>query len=175
MTEPSVEINGWAIYAHPLFLDQLDALVAQVENDKSKDPVGYKKKRAAKLLAAVLKLAFDVIPSDPALEIYRQGHGLGDTYKHWFRAKFMQQFRLFFRYRRDQSSKVIVLAWVNDEGTLRAYGSAKDAYVTFRKMLKRGNPPDDWNALLAAATKEPARARLARARRGRSRQAGPQV
>jgi toxin YhaV len=24
-------VNGWAIYAHPLFLDQIDALIAKVE------------------------------------------------------------------------------------------------------------------------------------------------
>ena len=30
---------------------------------------------------------------------YRQGGTLGDDRKHWFRAKFLQQYRLFFRYR----------------------------------------------------------------------------
>ena len=34
-----------------------------------------------------------------------------------------------------------MLAWVNDENTLRAYGKANDAYAVFRKMLKKaGNP-----------------------------------
>jgi toxin YhaV len=32
---------------------------------------------------------------------------------------------------------------------LRTYGSATDAYAVFSTMLARGNPPDDWNALLA--------------------------
>jgi toxin YhaV len=50
------------------------------------------------LLAAVLKVAFDDIPGDPTRDIYRQGSALGDDYRHWFRAKFLQQFRLFFRY-----------------------------------------------------------------------------
>ena len=53
----------------------------------------------------------------PALE-YRKGGTLGDEHKHWFRAKFFQQYRLFFRYH--GPSKVIVLAWVNDEDTKRA-------------------------------------------------------
>lgn len=36
---------------------------------------------------------------------------------HWFRAKFFQQYRRFFRYH--QASKIIVYAWVNIEATLR--------------------------------------------------------
>ena len=34
----------------------------------------------------------------------------------------------------------------------------------FRKMLKKGNPPDDWDGLLNAAAKGSAPARLARVR-----------
>jgi len=55
-----------------------------------------------------------------------------------------------------------VLAWVNDDSTLRAYESASDAYAVFRKMLKRGNPPDTWKDLLAAASGESAKRRLSR-------------
>lgn len=139
MSDDTLEINGWTIYAHPLFLDQLEAMIIAVEKARKKDLQGYKKKRAAKLLAAVLKVAFEDIPSDPTRS-YRQGGTLGDAYKHWFRANFLQAFRLFFRYQQSETLKVIVLAWVDDGSTLRAYGSATDAYV-FRKMLKRGNPP----------------------------------
>ena len=77
-------------------------------------------------------------------------------YKHWFRARFFQQYRLFFRYH--APSKVIVLAWVNDEDTKRAYGSGDDAYRVFRKMLASGHPPDDWDQLLEEA--KPAAGRL---------------
>jgi toxin YhaV len=100
--------------------------------------------------------------SDPTRDIYRQGGTLGGEYKHWFRAKFLQQFRLFFRYQQTEGAKIIVLAWVNDDSTLRAYESANDAYAVFRKMLKRGNPPDTWKELLAAAPGEPAKRRLSR-------------
>jgi hypothetical protein len=44
-------------------------IIGSVENAGKKDPKGYKKKRAAKLLAAVLKVAFEAIPSDPTREI----------------------------------------------------------------------------------------------------------
>jgi toxin YhaV len=43
---------------------------------------------------------------------------------------------------------VIVLAWVNDEDTKRAYESSDDAYRVFRRMLDGGHPPSDWAALL---------------------------
>ena len=145
-------IHGWTVFAHPLFLAQVEALARQVEAFKQKDPVGYVKKNASKRLAAIIKLAFDVIPQDPARPEYRQGNTLGDDYKHWFRAKFFQQYRLFFRYH--ASSKVIVLAWVNDQDTKRAYDSSDDAYRVFRKMLEGGHPPDDWDQLLAEARAE---------------------
>ena len=38
---------------------------------------------------------------------------------------------------------MILYAWVNDEDTKRAYESSDDAYRVFRKMLDRGQPPDD--------------------------------
>lgn len=167
MNDDTVEVNGWTIYAHPLFLDQLEAMTAAVEKAREKNPKGYKKKRAAKLLAAVLKVAFEDIPSDPTRDAYRQGGTLGDDYKHWFRAKFLQQFRLFFRYQQSASSMIIVLAWVNDDSTLRAYESANDAYAVFRKMLDRGNPPDTWKELLAAASDTGAASRLTRVARKR--------
>lgn len=145
-------IHGWTVFAHPLFLAQLEVLTQQVEALKKKDLVGYKKKNASKRLAAITKLAFDVIPQDPARPEYRQGDTLGAEHKHWFRAKFFQQYRLFFRYH--APSKVIVFAWVNDEDTKRAYESSDDAYRIFRKMLENGHPPDDWNQLLAEARAE---------------------
>lgn len=145
-------INGWTIFAHPLFLNQFEKLLMQVENLRRKYPEDYKKKNATKRLAAIVKLAFDVIPQDPTCRDYRQGTTLGDEYKHWFRAKFFQQYRLFFRYH--QESKIIVFVWVNDENSKRAYGSNTDAYGVFKKMLESGNPPDDLNESLQDATSE---------------------
>lgn len=145
-------IHGWTVFGHPLFLAQLEALMQQVEALKQKDPGGYLKKNAAKRLAAISRLAFDVIPQDPTRPEYRQGNTLGEGHKHWFRAKFFQQYRLFFRYH--TPSKVIVFAWVNDEDTKRAYQSDDDAYRVFRQMLESGHPPDDWDQLLAEARKK---------------------
>jgi toxin YhaV len=136
-------------------------LAQQVEALKQKDPVGYVKKNTSKRLAAITKLAFDIIPQDPARPEYRQGGTLGADHKHWFRAKFFQQYRLFYRYH--AQTKVIVLAWVN-EATQRACESSDDAYQVFRKMLERGHPPDDWDRLLSEARKESQRMQESRAR-----------
>lgn len=150
-TAPLV-IHGWTVFVHPLFLAQIEALILQVELLKQKDPAGYVKKNASKRLAAITKLAFDVIPQDPTRPEYRQGGTLGDAHKHWFRAKFFQQYRLFFRYH--AAAKVLVFAWVNDDDSKRAYESSDDAYRVFRKMREGGHPPDDWQMLLAEARAE---------------------
>lgn len=152
-----VLIHGWTLYAHPLFLAQVEALAGQVERLRKKDPTGYVKKNASKRLAAITRLAFDVIAQDPARPEYRQGHTLGDEHKHWLRAKFFQQYRLFFRFH--AASKVIVFAWVNDEDSKRAYESSDDAYRVFRRMLESGNPPDDWEQLLDEARAQGVRLR----------------
>ncbi|OYV74722.1 MAG: toxin [Chromatiales bacterium 21-64-14] len=145
-------VNGWTLFAHPLFLEQLEALTQPVEGLKQKDPGGYTRGNATNRLAAIAKLALEVIPQDPARPEYRQGNTLGGDHKHWFRAKFLQQYRLFFRYH--APSKVIVYAWVNDEDTQRAYARSGDASRVFRKMLENGHPPDDWDRLLAEARAE---------------------
>ena len=141
--------HGWTVFAHPLFISQIDALVEPVNIFKQKEQVEYVKKNARKRLAAIIMLAFDVIPQDPTRPEYRQGNTLGAEHKYWFRAKFFKQYRLFFRYH--APSKVIVLVWVNDEATKRAFKINEDAYRVFRKMLESGHPPDDWDQLLAQA------------------------
>lgn len=148
-------INGWTLFAHPLFLNQLEALSRQVETLRQKDATGYVKKNAAKRLAAINRLTFEVIPADPTLPDYRQGSTLGDQHRHWFRAKFFQQYRLFFRYH--AQTRIIVFAWVNDDSTKRAYDSSDDAYRIFKKMLESGHPPDDWDSLLDEAKSEAGR------------------
>lgn len=156
-----IGVDGWTIFAHPLLLDQLERLTAAVEKAKASDPTGYSGTANAKLLGALRKLIFETVPQDPARSEYRQGATLGASQKHWFRAKFGNgRFRLFFRY--DSRSRIIIFAWVNDETTLRAYGSKTDAYRVFAKMLAKGNPPDDWAALLKAASVASATERLAK-------------
>lgn len=150
--EQPLVINGWSIFAHPIFLNQFEELLNQVEQLRQNHPEDYKQKNVTKRLAAISKLTFEIIPQDPTRSDYRQGNTLGSNYKHWFRAKFFQQYRLFFRYH--QESKIIVFAWVNDENSKRAYDSKTDAYLVFRKMLGTGHPPNNWNDLLNEAKAE---------------------
>jgi toxin YhaV len=142
-------INGWRVYAHPLFLDQLESLLADVEKLRRKDPQEYGSKNASKRLAAIARLMLQDIPRDPSRKEYQQGSMLGAEQRHWRRARFFQQYRLFFRFH--TRSRLIVLGWVNDTGTKRAYGSKTDAYRVFQSMLTSGHPPDDWEELLPEA------------------------
>ncbi len=147
--------NGWTLYAHPLFLDQLQRLIQQVAALREKEPLLWQSKNASKRLIAINHLIFTAIPQDPGRAEYRQGHTLGAAHTHWFRAKFFQQYRLFFRYHRE--SRIIVYAWVNDEQHKRAFESDDDAYRVFGKMLAAGKPPNDWQQLLHEAKEEQAR------------------
>lgn len=141
--------NGWTLYRHPLFANRFEELVQALEAEKARSPKTYLASDAAKRLAAVRKLGFDAVPRDPADKNFRLGGALGDANKNWCRAKFFQQYRLFFRF--DSRSKVIVYAWLNDDDSLRADGSKSDAYRMFAKRLASGNPPRDFDALLKSA------------------------
>ena len=173
-----VQVHGWALFAHPCFLDQLENLLSAVEDEAVKHPARYRESASYKVLNAIAQLAFDLIPQDPARKEYRHGGVLTGARRHWFRAKFGGgRFRLFFRFRADV--KVIVFGWVNDQETLRTYGSRTDSYAVFGRMLNAGYPPDDWDALVAEASTEEVRKRtgtagdrIASARAGR---AGPQA
>jgi toxin YhaV len=129
----------------------MDAVEEEVSRRGGHSPSGVN----GKLLTALARLLFDEVPKDPARKDFRQGGTLGAKRKHWFRAKFGNgRFRLFFRFRTD--ARIILYVWVNDAQTLRTYGSRTDAYAVFEKMLESGDPPDEWDALVAAATSEAA-------------------
>lgn len=140
------EYHGWLVLAHPHFEDQYARWYNQVVELKRRDPVGYKSAEQTKRFAALDRLAFDVIPSNPAADRYLLGSTLGSENRNWRRAKFGGQYRLFFRF--DSVNKIIVLGWVNFSDSLRAYGSMNDAYLVFSKLLAAGNPPGAWDELL---------------------------
>lgn len=159
-----VTVHGWTLLAHPCFLDQLERLVAAVEREAERNPDRFQRSADFKVLSSIAALAFDLIPQDPTCKEYRHGGTLGGGRRNWFRAKFGNgRFRLFFRFRSD--ARIIVFAWVNDAETLRTYGSDSDAYAVFARKLDSGNPPDDWDALVADARGVEAQARVAAAGR----------
>ena len=143
----AVVVKGWTMLAHPLFLDAMERLTSASERERKASPKGPPGANT-KLLAHILDLAFDKIPSDPGAAQFRHGGTLGSDRRYWFRAKTGGgRYRLFYRFH--SAAKIIILAWVNDEETLRAYESKSDAYLVFAGMLESGNPPDDWNHLLS--------------------------
>lgn len=146
--EPLV-LNGWKIYFDQCFLDQILTLSTDVAAIKAKHPADYHKKAATKLLVAIKVVIKERIAADPLGPQFRQGGTLGDEHKNWFRAKFMQQFRLFFRC--SEKQKAIVIAWVNGFDPLRACDSRTDAYKVFARMLAAGKPPGDWDELFKQA------------------------
>ena len=148
MNNPLI-INDWIILAHPLFIAQICSLLKEVEQLKLKDSINYGARAQTKKLAAIFHLAFKQIPNDPTLPEYRQGATLRHENKHWFRVKFFQQYRLFYRYHLEK--KIIIYAWVNDDSTKRAYDKKSDAYAVFKKMLAKGTPPNSWDELLKEA------------------------
>jgi toxin YhaV len=147
-----MQSHGWSLLFHDCLIEQLQKLKVASDRAEAADPSGFESNANVKLYRALSQLIIEAVPSDPAREEYRQGNTMGMAYRHWRRAKIGRRFRLFFRY--DSKAKVIVFAWVNDEHTLRSTGSNSDPHAVFQKMLNRGNPPDDWAALLSASRAE---------------------
>jgi toxin YhaV len=149
----------------------MERLVVAVEAERLRDEQAPPSANA-KLLGHLLDLGFDRIPADPSSPAFRMGRALGDDTRHWFRGKTGNgRYRLFFRYH--SSSRIIVLAWVNDEQSLRTYGSSRDAYAVFANLLHSGNPPDDWEALVRAASADDPVGRMNRLFKRRESAEGP--
>lgn len=144
-----MQANGWRLFQHPLFEAQLERLMQTVAQLAATEPVSYKEHPSTKLLATIHRYITEIIPRDPNAPEFRQGNTLGPDNRHWFRAKFHERFRLFFRF--SSKEKVIVYAWVNDESTLRKAGSKTDVYAVFKSLLDAGDPPQSLDALLKRA------------------------
>ncbi len=153
-----MEVNGWRLFQYPLLEDQLVKLTEAVEQLSTTQADTYRGHPKTKLLATIHRFITEIIPQDPNAPEFRQGDTLGPDNRHWFRAKFHQRYRLFFRF--STKDKVIVYVWVNDEFSLRKAGSKTDAYAVFKSMLKLGDPPRTLDALLKGA-KEMRRGRKA--------------
>ena len=142
-------VNGWTLFQHGLFAEQLDTLITKVEALAAKEPETYRSHPATKLLATIQDYILKQIPGDPSSPEFRQGNTLGKDNRHWFRAKFHGRYRLFFRFSTEQ--KIIIYVWVNDEKSLRKSGAKTDPYAVFQAMLRSGNPPQSLDQLLAAS------------------------
>lgn len=146
---PFAERYGWKLYRASALAATLDALEAEVARLAAERPDAFTSHPKAKLLARISNLIFEEIPRDPNAHVFGLGNTLGAAHRHWRRAKFLQRFRLFFRF--DSASRIIIYAWVNDENTLRKAGSRTDPYAVFVRLLDDGDPPDNWEDLLKDA------------------------
>ena len=141
--------HSWNLLFHDGLIEQLQKLQTAAQKAQTQDPQGFESNANVKLFNALAQLMLETVPSDPSRDEYRQGNTMGPAFRHWRRAKLGRRFRLFFRF--DSKARIIIFAWVNDENTLRSSGSKTDPYAVFQKMLQRGNPPDDWAALVSAS------------------------
>jgi len=148
---PFAERHGWKLYRAGAFAEAFDRLEADVARLAAQRPDDHVSHPKAKLLARIRDLIFEEIPRDPNAHHYGLGNTLGPAHRHWRRAKFLQRFRLFFRF--DSASGIIIYAWMNDENTLRKAGSRRDPYAVFARRLDEGNPPDGFEDLLADVRK----------------------
>ncbi len=143
-----VVVNGWRLLFWSSFRERWTAIRDAARAAREADPDGYRHAPAVKFFRTVRDLVFEEIPANPDHPQFRQGKTLGGAHSHWRRAKFHRRFRLFFRFH--TASRTIIYVWLNDETTLRKAGSRTDAYAVFRRMLERGTPPPDWEALMKA-------------------------
>lgn len=140
--------NGWTLVADRHFVAAYLELEARATAEYEREIVG----KNSKLLAAVLRLVHEHIPSDPTDAKFRLGDALGPRFRSWCRAKFHQRYRLFFRY--NSNFKVVVYSWFNSQDNLRKAGSKNDPYSVFCQMLQAGKPPTDFGELLSYSAKE---------------------
>jgi toxin YhaV len=143
--------NQWLILGHWAFMAQLERYKQDAMRSQARVNDDWVKTTAGKKIAALRQQVFVRVPRNPSDFEFRLGNALGPNYRNWFRAKFLQKFRLFFRF--SSQSKIIVYGWVTNCDTLRAYGSQTDAYLVFRRMLEAGTVPDNWDQLIAEAAK----------------------
>jgi toxin YhaV len=138
--------NNWRIFIHEALETQLVKLAGSVAWMHVAQQTTNKNNRHKKVLKSIKRAMYESVPADPGRIEHRLGHTIGREHTAWFRVKILQQFRLFYRY--DSTQKIIVYVWVNDEESLRAYGSKTDAYALFKKMLDGGYPPGSFEELL---------------------------
>lgn len=150
MSQSSVTFeNGWALYAHPLFIERLQNLTDEVRELMETHPDTFHRHPVYELFEGVDDNIRLHVPANPGHSRYRQGSKLGKHYKHWFRVKkntLPPRYRLFFQYR-SEAPKTIIYAWLNDAKTIRRDGDKNDVYEVFKSMLANGKMPNSYDAL----------------------------
>jgi toxin YhaV len=137
-------INGWNVYFHPIFLSRKQELRERV--NKVKKDLGYEAARshsAFKLLEAVMLGIKEKITSDPFASYFALTGELR-KYKRLKKMGLPDRYRLFFKV--DNQKKAIVILWL---GYPRKEGDKNDCYEVFKKMVARGEFPENFDQLIA--------------------------
>ncbi len=153
MSQSSVTVeNGWALYAHPFFIERLKGIISEVRRVMKDDPSGFHHHPQFKFFEGVVNNVVITVPANPAHPTFRQGGTLGRKYQHWFRVKkhnLPPRYRLFYQFR-SAAPKTIIYAWLNDDGSIRRAGARNDVYEVFRSMLDGGKMPNSYAELIKA-------------------------
>jgi toxin YhaV len=139
-------LNGWTFLAWPAFDERWSRLILAVAKKRTQDPEGYKTSPEARLLKGLVLVIRDHIARDPNAPAHRLRRDLAA----WRRVQVFGRYRLFYRF--SSAHRVVVLAWLNDEHTLRKEGAKTDPYAVFAGLLARGAIPSDWSALVAGSS-----------------------
>ncbi len=75
-----IERHGWNLLFHECLSEQLQKLHAADQRARQQDPQGFESNANVRLFAALSKLIFDAVPSDPNREEYRQGNTMGQHF-----------------------------------------------------------------------------------------------
>lgn len=154
MSQSSVTTeNGWALYAHPFFVQRLEDILRSVARAAERDPHTFHRHPDYEFFDAVTTNILSTVPADPAHPNYRLGSTLGRKQQHWRRVKKQKlpnRYRLFFLFR-STAPKSIIYAWLNDESCIRKAGARNDVYAVFQRMLESGRIPSGYPELLAAS------------------------
>lgn len=142
----------WQKLWHPIFEEKYLALLTLVEREIEHSPEHFYESKIYKFFECVTDCMENRIFIDPTLPEFVIGNTLGKEHRDWRRAKkgMPNRYRLFFKYA--TVNEHIVLAWFNDENTLRKAGSKTDVYEVFKKMLSRGEIPSDMQELITASS-----------------------
>ncbi|MBB1384396.1 type II toxin-antitoxin system YhaV family toxin [Pseudoalteromonas sp. SG45-5] len=142
----------WEKYWHTVFENRYTEVLDQVEREAKKDPEHFYESAIYKLFECVTDCIENRIFIDPQAPAFILGNTLGKSNRDWRRAKkgMPNRYRLFFKF--SSTNKAIVLAWFNDQSTLRKDGSKTDVYEVFKKMLLKGVIPSSIEELIEQST-----------------------
>jgi len=147
-------INGWGIFYFVLFAEILTKLEQDVTRLSQKlDETNFKQHPKVKLLASVFNIVKTVVPVDPNDRNFLLGNTLGSKNRSFRRVKktsLPPRYRLFFKFSSQDES--IIYIWLNDDTCLRKDGDKRDVYTVFKKMIKQGHVPKNYQELLEQAS-----------------------